>query len=160
MGGGANHGLGGKCHPHPLKEILFTEILRDILHHLQLWKSLYWRDSEEAGSQNEHEDACKKGMTEKPAIAKHVWNSNHPIVWNETAVVDQARGGKELLIKEALHIRLTPEDQCFNRDGGLELPGCWVVTLKAQNENHAHEHQEIDLSCLTFKGVVIFAHVY
>ena len=81
----------------------------------------------------EHEDACKKGMTEKSAIAEHVWNSNHPIAWNETAVVDQARGGKELLIKEALHICLIPEDQCFNRTRGLELPGCWVATLKARD---------------------------
>ena len=36
---------------------------------------------------------------------------------------------RETCMKEALHIHLTPEDQRFNRDVGLELPGCWVSTL-------------------------------
>ena len=31
-------------------------------------------------------------------------------------------------IKDALHIQLTLEQQCFN---GLELPDSWVATLKA-----------------------------
>ena len=59
--------------------------------------------------------------------------------------------GREVLVKEALHIHLASEDQYFNkdragvtwllglnsqdyqyfnRDVGLELPGCWVSTLK------------------------------
>ena len=28
-------------------------------------------------------------------------------------------------MKEVLHHHLIPEDQCFGRDVGLELPGCW-----------------------------------
>ena len=48
----------------------------------------------------------------------------------EMTVLDQARRRKELMIKEAFYIRLTPEVQRFNRDGGLELPACWAVTLK------------------------------
>ena len=78
----------------------------------------------------EHEDACKKGTTEKSAIAKHAWTTNHAIEWNETTVLDQARRRKELMIKEALHISLTPENQRLNRDGGLELPACWTAILK------------------------------
>ena len=78
----------------------------------------------------EHEDGCKKGTMEKSAIAKHAWTNNHTIKWNETTVLDQAKRRKELLMKEALHISLTAEDQCFNRDGGIELPACWATTLK------------------------------
>ena len=78
----------------------------------------------------EHKDACKKGTTEKSAIAKHAWTTNHAIEWNETTVLDQARRRKELMIKEALHISLTPENQRLNRDGGLELPACWTAILK------------------------------
>ena len=33
--------------------------------------------------------------------------------------------GQELLVKEALHIQMTPSEKRFNRDGGLEVPGCW-----------------------------------
>ena len=38
---------------------------------------------------------------------------------------------KDLMIKDALHISLTPEVERFNRDGGLELPACWAATLKS-----------------------------
>ena len=80
----------------------------------------------------EHDDGCKKGPVEKSAIAEHAWTTNNTIKWNETTVLDQARRKKQLMIKEALHVHisLTPEDQRFNRDGGLELPACWAATLK------------------------------
>ena len=51
-----------------------------------------------------------------------------PIKWEEATVIDQARTNKELLLKEAIHIRL--QHPHLNRDGGLELPGCWVAALK------------------------------
>ena len=52
----------------------------------------------------------------------------HAIKWEEATVIDQARTNKELLLKEAIHIRL--QHPHLNRDGGLELPGCWVTALK------------------------------
>ena len=81
----------------------------------------------------EHEDACKKGMTGKSAIAENLWDKSHTVALIEMVAVDQPRRTKELLIKEALHVQLTPENQCFNRDRDLELPGCWVATLSALN---------------------------
>ena len=79
----------------------------------------------------EHKDACRKGMTEKSALAEHAWENHHPIRWEETSVVDRARRQGELLLKEALHIQMTPAEDRFNRDGGVELPGCWIATLKS-----------------------------
>ena len=58
-------------------------------------------------------------------------DQHHPILWKEASVVDQARTRKELLLKKALHIGLTSEEQRFNRNVGLELQGYWVSTLKA-----------------------------
>ena len=52
----------------------------------------------------EHKDACDRGQLEKSAIAEHAWKHDHPIEWNDTQVLDQASGHKELLVKEALHI--------------------------------------------------------
>ena len=46
-------------------------------------------------------------------------------------MIDMASRSRELRVKEALHIHLTAKDQRFNLDVGLELPGCWVSTLKA-----------------------------
>ena len=79
----------------------------------------------------EHQDACARGEQEKSAVADHAWSNHHPILWKKTAVIDQARSRKELLLKEALHINLTREDRRYNRDVGLELQGCWISTLKA-----------------------------
>ena len=69
-------------------------------------------------------------MTEKSAVAEHAWDNQHSINWEETSIIDQARRHKELLLKEVLHIHMTPADQRINRDEGLELPGCWTAMLK------------------------------
>ena len=33
-----------------------------------------------------------------------------------------------------LHIQMTPSDECLNRDGGLEIPGCWTAVMRWQGE--------------------------
>ena len=80
----------------------------------------------------EHQEACRKGTLEKSAVAEHAWNDHHTIKWEETAVVDMARHPRELLLKEAIHIQMTPAEERLNRDAGLELPGCWVAALRRQ----------------------------
>ena len=61
------------------------------------------------------------------------------IKWEETTVVDQARTPKELLLKEAIHIRLLKPP--LNRDGGLELPGCWMAALGAGIQRRVNRGQ-------------------
>ena len=39
----------------------------------------------------EHKDACKKGAIEKSIVTDHAWTNQHPILWDETTVIDQAR---------------------------------------------------------------------
>ena len=78
----------------------------------------------------EHRDACERGTLEKSAIAEHAWEKCHPIKWKETAVLAQARRHKELILKEAFHIQKMPAGDRINRDVGLELPGCWMTTLR------------------------------
>ena len=56
-------------------------------------------------------------MMEKSAVAEHAWENHHPIHW-ETTMQDYGRG-QELLVKEALHIQMTPTEEPFNQDGGL-----------------------------------------
>ena len=43
-------------------------------------------------------------------------------------MIDRARTAKELLVKEAIYIRLNYAS--LNRDGGMELPRCWMAALK------------------------------
>ena len=84
----------------------------------------------------EHRDACERGMMEKSAVAEHAWENHHPIDWEETTVLDRGRG-QELLLKEALHIQMTPSEERFNRDGGLEVP----VLLDRCDEEAGREEQ-------------------
>ena len=79
----------------------------------------------------EHEDAYKKSAIEKYAedAYEHAWANQHPIPWDETTVIDQARRKTKLFLKEVLQIHLTPKDHHFNQDTGTDLPGCWISTL-------------------------------
>jgi len=68
---------------------------------------------------------------EKSAVAEHVWENHHLIHWEETTVLDHCRG-QELLVKETLDIQMIPAEECFKRDGGLEVTGCWTTVMKKQ----------------------------
>ena len=66
--------------------------------------------------------------TEKSAIAEHAWGQQHPILWEETSVLDQAKNNTTLLTKEVLHIRLT-DLELIDRDVGVAIPECWQPVL-------------------------------
>ena len=78
----------------------------------------------------EHRDACNKGDTWKSAIAEHQWDQQHQMDWDETRVLDRATRPIQLKVKEVLHIQKTPANNRLDRDGGYELPGCWIETMK------------------------------
>ena len=48
-----------------------------------------------------------------------MWENHHPINWEQTSVLDRARGQVELLLREALHIQMTSAEGCFDWDRGL-----------------------------------------
>ena len=64
-------------------------------------------------------------------MAEHAWEHHHPIKWQDTRVIDQARKPKALQPKEALHIQISNEE-LLNQDIGLEVPGCWLTALRRQ----------------------------
>ena len=48
-----------------------------------------------------------------------------------SSAMDHGRG-QEVLVKEALHIQMTPAEERFNRDGELEVPVCWTTVMRRQ----------------------------
>jgi predicted GIY-YIG superfamily endonuclease len=86
----------------------------------------------------EHIDACKKCSMEKSAIAEHAWTTNHQINWTDASILDKSSNQFDLRVKEALHIQMSGSNQIFNRDVGLEIPGCWASTLKSLKFGHTH----------------------
>ena len=94
----------------------------------------------------EDKAATRRGETEKSAIAEHAWGQQHPILWKETIVLDQAKNNTTLLIKESLHIHLT-NFQLINRDEGVIIPECWQPVLDHVTmtiSTHAMPCQETD----------------
>ena len=81
----------------------------------------------------EHQDACCRRIVEKSAVAEHAWEHHHHIHWEGTRVIDQARRPKELQLKEALQIQ-TSDGELLNRDIGLEVPSCWLATMKRRQD--------------------------
>ena len=65
-------------------------------------------------------------------------------------MLNKATRPVQLLVKEALCIQRTPANNRLNRDGGYELPGCWIATMKKLGgrantgripaSDHAHAH--------------------
>ena len=81
----------------------------------------------------EHKEACFKGDTHKSAIADHAWSEQHAIEWDNTTVIDRSSNRMNLMLKEALHIQLSPKQQQMNRDSGTDIPGCWVSTISGMS---------------------------
>ena len=78
----------------------------------------------------EHRDAYNKGYTEKSVIAEHQWDQQHQVKLEDIRVLDRATRPVQLKVKESLHIQKTPANNNLNNDGGYELLGCWIVTMK------------------------------
>ena len=82
----------------------------------------------------EHQKACWEGSIALSAVAEHAYQHQHPIQWEETSIVDHTRGHRELLLKEAIHIRSTHPQEHSNRDIGTDLPSCWLTVQKAREQ--------------------------
>ena len=76
----------------------------------------------------ELKDMCIKGFTDKSAVAEHVWTEDHPIFLDGTRVLQHASRTMELVVKEAICIRTTPEHSLLNCDNGYNIPNCWIAT--------------------------------
>ena len=106
------------CWPAPLSGIMhlqWREILQRVRSHLQRWSDGDLVDQE----------ALRRGMTEKSAVTEHAWDNQHFINWKEASIIDRARMHEELLLKEALHIHMTPAYQRLN-EMGVGGPGMLV----------------------------------
>ena len=70
--------------------------------------------------------------------------------WEETTVLDHSRG-QELLVKKALQFQMTPSEEHFNLDGGLEVPGCWSAENASDEEAGREERNNLQPHTLSLK---------
>ena len=52
--------------------------------------------------------ACRLGQFESSAVAEDAWQDGHIIKWDQVEIVDTAASMSERLMKEVIHIRLSP----------------------------------------------------
>ena len=96
------------------------------------------KDSWEHGLK-EHKDACSKGHTENLPSPSTRRISNTLSV-GRTQVLDKTTRPVQLLAKEALCIQRTPANNRLNRDGGYELPSCWIATEEIRGWGQRRPH--------------------
>ena len=94
----------------------------------------------------EHQAATRRGETEKSAVAEHAWTHQHRPLWDETAILDQARSNSTLLIKEAFYILTAEREKLLNRDQGLQVSECWRPVLRRLLHVHTAHAQIASIS--------------
>ena len=80
------------------------------------------------------EDQCKtelRSMTS--AVSEHAHNTGHYPLWNEVKFIDRDPHCYTRRVKEAIHIRLHPNN--INRDSGIEIPEAWMPTVTKHKES-------------------------
>ena len=81
----------------------------------------------------EHERDIRLARTETSAVSEHAaHNTGHKPLWNEVKVIDRDPYYYTRRVKEAIHIRLHPNN--INRDRGIEIPEAWMPTIKKQQQ--------------------------
>ena len=106
-----------------------------------------WRDQTEIGDETEGTPRClREGDDGEVSCSGTCTCVGEPTPDPETTVLDHGRG-QQLLVKEARHIQMTPAEEHFNRDGGLEVPGCWTAVMRRQGGRSKHEYIERKVIC-------------
>ena len=77
----------------------------------------------------------KIGKARQPAVSEHAHNTGHKPLRNEVKFIDHDPYYYTRRVKEAIHIRLHPEN--INRDSGIEIPEAWMSTIKKHNNRRA-----------------------
>ena len=83
----------------------------------------------------EHDRDIRFARTETSAVSEHANNTGHKPLWNEVKFIDRDPHYYTRRVKEAIHIRLHPDN--INRDSGhgIEIPEAWMPTIKKNNNN-------------------------
>jgi hypothetical protein len=65
--------------------------------------------------------------SEKSTVAEQRFETGHNVDFSSISILDKATGYKDHVIKEAIEIKLYPNN--FNRDGGFTLSWSWYLLM-------------------------------
>ena len=75
----------------------------------------------------EHDRDIRLARTQTSDVSEHAHETGHYPIWNEFKFIDRDPYWYTLRVKEAIHIRLHPNN--INRDSGIEIPKAWLPTI-------------------------------
>ena len=79
----------------------------------------------------EHDRDIRLARTQTSAVSEHANETGLLPIWKEIKFIDRDRHWYTRRVKEAIHIRLHPNN--INRDSGIEIPEAWIPTIKKHN---------------------------
>ena len=89
----------------------------------------------------EHDRDIRLARTETSAVSEHAHNTGHKPLWNEVKFIDRDPYYYTRRVKEAIHIRLHPNN--INRDRGIEISEALMPTIKKQNNKRAVQQRTV-----------------
>ena len=79
----------------------------------------------------EHDRDIRFARTETSAVSEHAHNTGHKPLWNEVKFIDRDPYHYMRRVKEAIHIRLHPNNLV---DSGIEILEAWKPTIKKKTQ--------------------------
>ena len=76
----------------------------------------------------EHDRDIRLARTQSSGVLEHSNATGHYPLWDEVKFIDRDPHWYTRRVKEAIHIRLHPDN--INRDNGIEIPEAWMPTIK------------------------------
>ena len=87
----------------------------------------------------EHDRDIRLARTQTSAVSEHAHNTGHYPLWDEVKFIDRDPHWYTRRVKEAIHIRLHPNN--INRDSGIEIPTTIFISShlkKITNYGYVH----------------------
>ena len=93
-----------------------------------MWQGVHRRDWKTYADRiQEHDRDIRLARTETSAVSEHAHNTGHKPLWNEVKFIDRDPYYYTRRVKEAIHIRLHPNNIV---DSGIEISEAWKPTIK------------------------------
>ena len=85
----------------------------------------------------EHDRDIRLACTQTSTVSEHANKTGHHPLWNEVKFIDRDSHWYTRTVKEAIHIRLHPEN--INSDNGIEIREAWIPMIKKHNGRPVRE---------------------
>ena len=88
----------------------------------------------------EHDGDIRLARTQKSAVSEHANRTGRKPLWKEIKFIDRDNHWYTWKVKEAIHIRLNPNN--INTDNGAEIPEAWMPTVRNIKTSDARQISE------------------